>query len=116
MIAEKYPSNKIISSQSDNSSRVWLRYPILVDDPNRFFDEFKKLNIYLGDWYNQVVAPKEVNLIKACYELGMTPNAKKITMQIINLPVYPKLTNLEIDVIIQVWNSLMLKNPINYGS
>lgn len=116
MIAEKYSSNKIISSQSDNSSRVWLRYPILVDDPNRFFDEFKKLNIYLGDWYNQVVAPKEVNLIKACYELGMTPNAKKITMQIINLPVYPKLTNLEIDVIIQVWNSLMLKNPINYGS
>ncbi len=110
IIAKHYESKGIMSTQSKFSSRVWLRYPVLVNDPDQYFMEFKKLNIYLGDWYNQVVAPKEVSLLKTGYQMGMTPNAEKIAMHIINLPVHPKLTDFEVDLITSSWHKIQTNN------
>ncbi len=63
-----------------------LRYPVLVENPNVIRYKAVKQNIFLGNWYNQVVAPKTIDLTKMNYINGSCPNAEKICKKIINLP------------------------------
>ncbi|MBI3366372.1 DegT/DnrJ/EryC1/StrS aminotransferase family protein [Candidatus Roizmanbacteria bacterium] len=63
-----------------------LRYPILVEDPNFILNKTSRKNIFLGSWYNQVVAPKSVPLPKMKYKIGECPKAEEICKRIINLP------------------------------
>ncbi len=63
-----------------------LRYSILIDDPNGLRKFAAKQNIFLGDWYDQVVAPKGVNLEKIGYKIGSCPKAEEVCKHIVNLP------------------------------
>lgn len=63
-----------------------LRYPLLLKNPEKIIKKLRKEKIFLGSWYNQVVAPKEVSLEKMKYVWGDCPKAEEISKQIINLP------------------------------
>lgn len=63
-----------------------LRYPILVEDRDAFIKQAKKKNIFLGTWYDQIVAPKSIDLDKFQYKVGECPQGEKICQKIINLP------------------------------
>ncbi|MEA3354906.1 MAG: hypothetical protein U9Q63_00255, partial [Patescibacteria group bacterium] len=63
-----------------------LRYPILVNNPQKLINQAKKQHILLGDWYRPVIAPKGVNLKKVNYRLNSCPNAEKVSQKVINLP------------------------------
>ncbi len=73
-----------ISNKIPNSSL--LRYPVLVENPNLILQKASKQNIFLGNWYNQVVAPKSISLAKMKYKRGTCPNAEALCGKIINLP------------------------------
>ncbi len=70
-----------------NSKTTYLRFPILVKNPERIRQEFHtKHKTLLGNWYRPLVAPKGVNLNAISYQPGSCPRAEKISQKILNLP------------------------------
>src|SRR3989344_152477 len=88
MLARFYSES--LDSKFDVSS-TYLRFSLLVSDPDGLRQLAARQNIYLGDWYDQVVAPKTVNLTAAGYTLGSCQRAEKISRQIVNLPTNPNI-------------------------
>ncbi len=78
---------------NDNSS--YLRYSIFVDDPSGLRSFAAKKNIFLGDWYDNVIAPKGVNLEAVGYKMGSCVKAEEIVKKIVNLPTNPNLNLLD---------------------
>lgn len=62
-----------------------LRFPIQVNNPESLRKKAARHNIYLGSWYNQVVAPKSIDLSKMQYHKGSCPQAEKVCKKILNL-------------------------------
>ncbi len=75
----------IYNGMSDREQPI-LRYPLLIDDRDAILRKVRKKSVYLGKWYDQPVAPKELNLSKVGYRLGSCPKAEDICQKIINLP------------------------------
>ncbi len=68
-------------------SESLLRYPLLADNRDFVLNKAARQNIFLGSWYNQVIAPKTLDLHKMGYQNGSCPVAEKTSKQIINLPL-----------------------------
>jgi len=79
-----------------------LRYPLLVSSPSKVIEKMAKRKIFLGNWYNQVVAPKGISLEKMGYQAGSCPKAEIICQQIVNLPT--NISTGEVLKIIKTWN------------
>lgn len=62
------------------------RYPLLVENREELLQKAREQNIFLGKWYDQVIAPKELDLRKVGYKIGDCPVAEEISKKIINLP------------------------------
>ena len=75
---------------SDES--VWLRYTLLVKNPQALHALAKKQGIILGNWYDCPVAPKDIDLSATDYQLGSCPNDEKLSQMSINLPTDPCIT------------------------
>jgi dTDP-4-amino-4,6-dideoxygalactose transaminase len=86
-IAQIYLSAGLKNFEINKGSEpIFLRFPAVADkNVNEILAKFKKENIYLGDWYNCVLAPCS-DLKNFDYELGSCPQAEKITQKIFNLP------------------------------
>jgi len=69
-----------------NSECIYLRYPILVEKPEQLLVFAKKEGVILGNWYNAVVAPADVNFEKTGYVLESCPNAERLAKRSVNLP------------------------------
>jgi len=79
-----------------------LRYPLLVSSPSKVIEKMAKRKIFLGNWYNQVVAPKGISLEKMGYQAGSCPRAEIICQQIVNLPT--NISTGDVLKIIKTWN------------
>lgn len=80
---------------------IFLRFPVLVNKRDYVLDFFKKHDIYLGDWYNCVLAPCS-KLENFDYQIGSCPYAESITKKIINLPTYIGVSFKSVEKIIQL--------------
>ncbi|MBI4994736.1 aminotransferase class I/II-fold pyridoxal phosphate-dependent enzyme [Candidatus Peregrinibacteria bacterium] len=87
---------------SDES--VWLRYTLLVKNPQALHASAKRQGIILGNWYDCPVAPKDVDLSATDYELGSCPNDEKLSQMSINLPTDPCITEKDARRIVQLIN------------
>lgn len=63
-----------------------IRFPLISENRNEILENLKKENVFLGKWYDQVVAPKETDLKRVGYRKGSCSNAEDICKKIINLP------------------------------
>lgn len=83
-----------------------LRYPILAENRDEVLRQAVKHKIFLGNWYNQVVAPKSVYLVKMKYKKGVCPTAEELCKKIINLPTnISRSEALKVVGLIKAWNS-----------
>ncbi len=82
------------------SNNTLLRFPYLTSSPEELIDLAKNKGILLGNWYRPVIAPQNVNLNKVGYKKGTCPRAEKASREIVNLPTYPGLKNIQISEII----------------
>jgi len=77
---------KIISPRP-GCRATFLRYPILVDNPEakrkKFHSRFKTL---IGNWYRPLIAPAGVDLNLIGYQKGFCPKAEEASKKILNLP------------------------------
>ncbi|MBI3343167.1 aminotransferase class I/II-fold pyridoxal phosphate-dependent enzyme [Candidatus Gottesmanbacteria bacterium] len=69
-----------------NEEGLWLRFPILVDNPSDTMRRGKDNGILLGNWYHHVVDPIGVDVRAVGYTRGSCPGAEKTAARIINLP------------------------------
>ncbi len=68
------------------SEHIYLRYPLLVEDPDRLRARAKKAGIILGDWYSVVVGPKDTDAKATKYIEGTCPVAEQCSKEVLNLP------------------------------
>lgn len=93
-IAQIYQKNLKIKSLEllpTVAGEIFMRYPIIYDKAKKLLGYAKKRGIILGDWYQNIVDPKGVNLSKAGYVWGSCPIAEEISKNVVNLPTYPKM-------------------------
>jgi len=76
---------KTINHKPKNTGGM-LRYPLLVKNRDYIVKKFTQKNIFIGKWYDQVVAPRELDLKRVGYIQGSCPIAEDICQKIINLP------------------------------
>lgn len=62
------------------------RVPVLVENRENLIEEAGRYKIYFGKWYEQPVAPKQIELSRVGYKTGMCPVSESVCKQIINLP------------------------------
>jgi len=84
-----------------------LRYPLLSRQADKLTAYAKKRGIILGDWYNSVIAPKDVSLKETGYRAGECPTAESLAAQSVNLPTDRRITEKQALRIIDVINSFI---------
>ena len=91
------------TKMDEETTTPMIRFPVLVEDRQRVLDSAKKKGIYLGSWYDQVVAPKDLPLTKLQYKKESCPIAEVVCEKVINLPTNITLKQAKrvVDVVLQ---------------
>ena len=69
---------------------IFLRVPLRSDNAKQLDNFVYKRNIFLSNWYDNIIAPGDVDLKVVGYK--KCPNAEKAVKTVVNLPTYPKMT------------------------
>ena len=85
-------NDRLTLSDSFEPATIFLRYSILVPTPNLWRESLKKKGYILGDWYNQVIGPKSVDLSKTEYIPKSCLNAEYASRHVLNLPTHHKIS------------------------
>ncbi|GAB4578689.1 MAG: DegT/DnrJ/EryC1/StrS family aminotransferase [Anaerolineales bacterium] len=80
------------TSKLTNQQTIFLRYTLHVPNPARLHAAARAQNIYLGNWYDTVIAPADSALSAIAYTPGQCPIAEQQAATSINLPTHPKVT------------------------
>lgn len=67
---------------------IWLRFPVIVDNPQKYLSKAENFGIYLGNWYSSVIHCKDVDLNAMKYKEGSCPQAEWLAKHTINLPTH----------------------------
>ena len=87
-----------------NKEAIYLRFNVLTDKPNILSAIGLKNNVIFGDWYNTVIAPKDIDMEMTGYIKGSCVKAEKFSSQSINLPTNINLKSAQ--KIVAIVNSL----------
>lgn len=102
-------NHPLISKPVFDSESIYLRYTILLDQPEKLKSYLKKHGIIIEKkhWYTQPITPSN-NLTLVYYEKGQCPVAEEVCQQCLNLPTNPSMTIKEakhITKLINQWQS-----------
>ena len=93
----------ILPRQELLKNSVFLRFPILVENPEYYLQKAKNENIILGDWYREVIMPIQINALLLDYQSNSCPVAEAIAKKSLNLPTYYKLKEEDIERIVNLF-------------
>lgn len=79
-----------------------LRFPIYLEKPFAMKEYFRSQQIYLGDWYANIIDPKDTNFSAIGYVRGSCPQAEYYAHRIINLPTYPAMEDNDVTRVLDV--------------
>lgn len=83
----------IFKEEFGKKSPVFLKFPILVDNPDKILRDLREENIFINDgWRETVIVPPLTNQEKMEYNKGQCSLSEKISKNIISLPTHAKLT------------------------
>lgn len=99
-------NNKKISIPNLTDGAIYLRFNILTNEVSKLKQIGKNHNILFGDWYNTVIAPKDIDFKSTEYVAGSCANAEKIARMSINLPTDQNITEKEALRVAEIVNSL----------
>lgn len=69
---------------------IFIRYPLLVRDRERFREEAEKAKIILGEWFEAPVYPAYAPLALWKVDEAQLPQAMRVCQQVVNLPTEEK--------------------------
>ncbi len=65
---------------------IYLRFPFLFSKSPQLIKKVRQQEIYLGNWYHNIIDPTGVDYQAIGYVFGSCPKAEKVASQILNLP------------------------------
>jgi dTDP-4-amino-4,6-dideoxygalactose transaminase len=83
---------------------VFLRYPVLVKNPEDILKAAKRQGIILGNWNNVPVAPADIDQSKSGYKKGENLHTENICQQVVNLPTQQNINEKDSNKIINFMN------------
>ncbi|MDD5013347.1 MAG: aminotransferase class V-fold PLP-dependent enzyme [Candidatus Pacebacteria bacterium] len=87
----------VFNEYYENKEPVFLKFPILINNPDKVLSDLRKDNIFLNDgWRETVIVPPLTNQDKMGYKKGECLLGEKISKQILSLPTHAKLSNKDI--------------------
>lgn len=94
-LAEKYTEflrskGKTFVSEKLFDDHIFIRYPLLVNDREKFREEAEKAKIILGEWFEAPVYPAYAPLSLWCVDPAELPNAMYACEHMVNLPTEEK--------------------------
>ncbi|MFA5714744.1 MAG: aminotransferase class V-fold PLP-dependent enzyme [Candidatus Paceibacterota bacterium] len=73
----------------NNKEAVFLKYPVMVVNPEKIISEARKEGIYLNDgWSGSPIVPPSTSLKDLCYIHSSCPRAEEAARRIISLPTH----------------------------
>ncbi len=69
---------------------VMVRYPVRIDKKTEALEQAARAGIELGSWFESPLHPIETSLDTYDYEPGSCPQAEKAAMEVVNLPLHPR--------------------------
>lgn len=85
------PKSIIYQKVVPGSEPIFLRFAILIDNPEKLLKLAKSKGFLLGDWYKSVVVPEPPDLAKINYKPGEAPQAEIYAKKSLNLPTHHKM-------------------------
>jgi len=101
---ENLNSYKIIKPKMTNDS-IFLRYTILTNKAKDLRQIAKQHKIILGNWYDTVIAPRDIDLNMSGYKKNSCPNAEKLAPKSLNLPTNKDITFKQAKMIAELINN-----------
>ncbi len=74
------------------NEHTYLRFTMMSVFATELRKSGARKNIFLGDWYDAVVAPDTVDKQKTGYSAGSCPRAEQAAEHALNLPTHPRMT------------------------
>ncbi len=108
-IAEIYSKELGIDYKTpENSMHTYLRFSLLLEKEKleKFKQEAKKAHTVIGDWYKTILYAPDNSLEKLGYKKGDTPNAEKVSKQIVNLPTGINVDRVSAKRIARIFNQI----------
>lgn len=100
------------SKNFEGSTIISPRISFLVTNVNETISFFSEKNIEIGLWFNGPLSPlPESDLFK--YDINQFPNSQKIAKHIVNLPCHSRLSNNDIQHILEVLKEFTQLQPWN---
>lgn len=96
--------DKIKPRYNNQNRHIFLRYAVQINNPEKLILKAKKRGIYLGNWYDAVIAPKNTNPESVGYHMGESPVAEEYASKTVNLPNHFSVTKEEISLIAEMVN------------
>ena len=87
---------------------IYLRFNLLTDEADKLRQLGKRKNIIFGDWYNTIIAPKDIDLKNTEYAAGSCKKAEEAAKLSINLPTDANITEKDALRVIEAVNSLKI--------
>lgn len=81
---------------------IFLRYTIFTEKTEKLRFFARQRGVYLGDWYDTVIAPKDADRARVNYQEGVCPNAERLAKLSVNLPNHFRITRADQDRIISL--------------
>jgi len=92
IITQYYQQNLVGVNKVDGENLKLLRYPIRSANRDNIMTRAKNAGVFLGNWYDSVIAPGDTKLEETEYGDGSCPRAEKLTKEIVNLPTGREVT------------------------
>lgn len=93
----------VFKEDFNNKEPVFLKFPILIDNPEKVLKELRKENIFINDgWRETIVVPPLTNQEKMKYTKGECKYGEEISKKILSLPTHAKLTIEDIEKIASI--------------
>ena len=85
-------------------NHLFLKYPLLVKDRERFFELAKSSRITLGDWFLSPLHPIRDDLYRWGLDRKSYPVAHKVSQRIVNLPTDIKSNSKVTEFLNRIWS------------
>lgn len=84
---------------------AFLRFPVLFARRDDLLEYLRKRNIYAGKWFSEIIDPKDTDIRKVGYRKGSCDLAEKLSAEILNLPLYPAMTERQVRQVASLINA-----------
>lgn len=94
---------KIVFREDKNKEAVYLKYPVLVINPQKIVSSGRQKGIYLNDgWGGSPIVPPMTSLESVCYVASSCPKAEEVARRIVCLPTHINIKRKDIKRIVDL--------------